>query len=178
MIEFIAVLAVIYLVAKSQGGVSSAGATIQNVASQSPISNSTGVSLSAALGSKAAPPDYYSSGNPGYNATAATLSVNTQSPVVAGPSATTSPAPPIATPIVRPNPAVPHPVSSSPVMIRPAIGTSMPPKIINPLLANKPPAVTRNSPEVASAPWTKAPVKIISGGTGAANIGARKYNTL
>jgi hypothetical protein len=147
MIEVLIVVGVLWLLGRSAG----TSATPGVFPGQQVIHDSIGGALSGALGSKSASPGYFSSGNP--SAPPPQVGI-----VAAGPSSSTSSIPTSVIPVIRPVANVPKPITL--VDVRPAVGTSGPGKIINPALANRPPVIVRNSPEVASAPWTKAPVRV------------------
>lgn len=110
--------------------------------SASPIQNATGGSLSSTLGNTAAPPSYFNSGNPQYNATP---NVPAMSP----------PAVPIESRITAPA----APQSPTQVSNMQRAGTVANPSA--PVVRQPVPIRTRVvGPEVSSAFWTKAPIRI------------------
>jgi hypothetical protein len=145
----------------SGDGISGAGVTplptaqpvpIASATPQTPvIKNSTGGSLGAALGTASAPPNYYVSGNPGYN---------TQTK----PSATILPTPRSGVPFKTFDQILPVP-PAQPVGTRkgvvgiPQRSPVNPAGTYKPIIANRPVVVSRFGPEVASAPWTKLAVR-------------------
>jgi len=122
-----------------------------NTAAQtaSPIQQQGGASLSQALGSQAAPPSHYSSGNPQYNATpdvTAPPSIPIESQVAAPPTTTrTTTAPP--------RTFTPTQVSN---LRRAGEANPSAPTVVQPVTIR-----TRLAgPEVASAFWTKTPIRV------------------
>jgi hypothetical protein len=148
MIEVLIVVGVLWFLSKNSQSAQSASGVFPG---QQIIHDSIGGALSGALGSKTSSPGYFATGNP--SAPPPQVGI-----VTAGPSSSTSGTPTSVIPVIRPVANVPKPVNV--VNIRPAIGTTGPGKVINPVLANRPPVVVRNSPEVSSAPWTKAPIRV------------------
>lgn len=119
----------------------------------SPTDQQGGASLSNALGNASAPPSYFASGNPQYNAP----SVSTVAPVAALPvesqiaapptSATTSTAPRISSP--------PSPTQVSNLM-RAGEANRFAPPVVQPVAVR-----TRVvGPETASAFWTTTPIRV------------------
>lgn len=123
-------------------------AQIMAAASNSPINQATGNSLSATLGNKAASPDTYQTGNPGYTAPA-----RPSTQTVAGTSVARQAAPvrsgvgSVVGPTKTPTTTVPGGAGRATSTIIRA------PRPISP--TQKPIVTTKASPEVASAFWTK-----------------------
>lgn len=115
------------------------------------INNATGGSLSSALGTAAATPGYYATGNPGYTTqtrpiapTPVTPRIDRSGAPIERPEHIALVAPPTRTRIARGRVNVPRKTSVNPT------GT------FNPAIAARPVVVERVGPEVASAPWSKA----------------------
>ena len=123
------------------------GASI-SVGSSPVIQNATGPSLSAALGNSSAPPNYYATGNPGYNAAPAQ---QTPTPVIAAQSLLPKVAPGVQT---YSNPSTTQ--VSNLQNVAPVQNGAAP--IVQPVAIR-----TRvSAPEVASAPWTRLSYRRVS----------------
>ena len=193
MIEAVIILGVIYLIFK--------GGSLNISAATTPVTyNSTGASLSTALGTANNPPSVYATGYPG------TLAQNPPAVTLAGTSASFNvvpsgvagqPNPPVVQPppvaVVGTNaPNLPQPlvptrtlspgfhnnvVFATPVVAntRPQAPVALPAAIpvlnpatqrtviVNPALTGGVVSTARNSPEVASPPWTPTNPKLIGG---------------
>jgi hypothetical protein len=112
--------------------------------SSSPINQATGASLSNALGNATAHPSYYSSGNPSYNASPGDMSP----PAVPTESRITAPA---ATPATL----TPTQISNN---IRAATEANPSAPRLNQPVAIR---TRQTGPEISSAFWTKAPIRIV-----------------
>lgn len=164
----LAVVAFLLFAGKSPAAIDGAGipgagitpiptATPTPTASASPqtpiIKNATGGSLSAALGTSAAPPNYYASGNPGYDTQLkpAVSNVRFSTRIVRSgvPFTNVSETLPkvVTQPVNRGTVNVPLRTPTNP------LGT------LKPIIANRPVVIVRNGPEIAAAPWSRLPVR-------------------
>jgi hypothetical protein len=147
----------------SGAGISGAGVTPipapVSIASATPveqtpvIKNATGGSLSSALGSKAAPPNYYATGNPGYDTQVRPLTATPISKVVVRSGAPFSKA----DDLIPARPRIPVAVNRGVVGV-PLTSPTNPQGTFKPVIAARPVVTTRVGPEVAAAFWTKVAV--------------------
>lgn len=157
--------ALLFLLGKGQVSVSAAGVPGGGVTPPPPasasvappsvsapvIQNATGGSLSAVLGNASAPPNYYASGNPGYN-----VQTRPVAPVKipTGPVRSGVPFKDFSQISRVYAPANNVRVSRGRVNV-PVKTTTNPTGTFNPVIAARPVVVERVGPEVAAAPWTK-----------------------
>lgn len=151
----------------SGAGVSGAGITpiptsaptpLASASPQTPvISNATGGSLSATLGSAPAPPNYYATGNPGYD---------TQTkPVVSARLSTRierSGIPFSKFEDILPRRAIVDSTVKRGQINLPVKSAVNPQGTFKPIIAARPVVIRRNGPEVAAAPWSRLPLKKVS----------------
>lgn len=171
--EVLLIALVVLIILGKSGGFS---ASVQ-AATTPVIQNSTGASLSNALGTKSRTPDYYATGNPQYS-----TDQSSAPSAVAGPSVSPSPAPSVISQTTLPPPGtsakgeylygrwVPYGTPASiegvkagmlPSRFANAPGTSATVRPL-PITRTVPVSNIRYSPETASSPWTKLPAKRVS----------------